>query len=74
MLYATTMCRKCGMLDISEQDEEDVQRGSSVGFFAGRSHRGWPVVRELDTRRIYHGPDAVGCECDPLLTIPVYLG
>lgn len=73
-MLATVMCRKCGSLDISEDDEQDVRCGSSVGYFAGKSHMGLPVVREVDEfRRVYHGPESLGCTCDPLLTIPVYL-
>ena len=73
-MLATVMCRKCGSLDISEDDEQDVRCGSSVGYFAGQSYMGLPVVREVDeVKRVYHGPESLGCTCDPLLTIPVYL-
>ena len=73
-MFETVMCSKCGMLDISEDDEQNLRCGSSVGYFTGRSHKGMPVVREVDhIKRIYHGLEAVGCLCDPLLTISVYL-
>ena len=73
-MLATVMCRKCGSLDISQDDEQDVRCGSSVGYFAKKSYRGLPVVREVDQfRRVYHGPESLGCSCDPLMTIRVYL-
>lgn len=73
-MLATVMCRRCGAVDISDDDEQDTRRGSSVGYFAGKSYMGLPVVREVDEfKRVYHGPESLGCSCDPLMTIPVYL-
>lgn len=73
-MFQTIMRRRCGMLDMTGYDEQDVRSCSSIGRFTGRSYHDLPVVEEVpDIQRIYHGPDAVGCQCDPLLTIPVRL-
>jgi len=73
-MLLTSMCRRCGMLDITGDDEYDTRCGSSLGFFVGESYMGLPVVREVhNIKRIYHGPEAVGCNCSELDTIPVYL-
>jgi hypothetical protein len=79
MMLLTSMCRKCGMLDITGDDEYDTRCGSSIGYFVGESHMGLPVVREVTVvsnntiKRIYHGPEARGCDCSELNTIRVYL-
>lgn len=74
MMLLTSMCRKCGMLDITGDDEYDTRCGSSIGYFVGESHMGLPIVKEArNIKRIYHGPEARGCDCSELNTLRVYL-